>query len=80
VDNEVKHPSMPGSRSYPGYGVNSRIRSVRILRLSEDLPMVVEIVDEPERIANFAAELDEIISDGLMTIEKVEVVIYRHNG
>ena len=49
---------MPGSRSYPGYGVNSRIRSVRILRLSEDLPMVVEIVDEPERIANFAAELD----------------------
>ncbi|MBW7959687.1 MAG: DUF190 domain-containing protein [Candidatus Promineofilum sp.] len=71
---------MPGLRDYPGYGANSRIRSARILRLSEDLPMVVEIVDEPERIANFAAELDEIISDGLMMIEKVEVVIYRHNG
>lgn len=67
-------------RGYLGYGANSRIRSVRILRLSEDLPMVVEIVDEPERIANFAAELDEIITEGLMTIEKVEVVIYRHNG
>lgn len=67
-------------RGYLGYGANSRIHSARIMRLSEDLPMVIEIVDEPERIAAFAAELDGMIGEGLVTMEKVEVVIYRHDG
>ena len=66
-------------RGYLGYGANSRIHSARIMRLSEDLPMVIEIVDEPERIAAFAAELDGMIGEGLVTMEKVEVVIYRHD-
>lgn len=66
-------------RGYLGYGANSRIHSARIMRLSEDLPMVIEIVDEPERIAAFAAELDGMIDEGLVTMEKVEVVIYRHD-
>lgn len=65
-------------RGYLGYGANSRIHSARIMRLSEDLPMVIEIVDEPERVAAFAAELDGMIKEGLVTMEKVEVVIYRH--
>lgn len=65
-------------RGYLGYGANSRIHSARIMRLSEDLPMVIEIVDEPERIISFAAELDGLIQEGLVTMEKVEVVIYRH--
>ncbi len=67
-------------RGYLGYGANSRIHSTRIMRLSEDLPMVIEIVDEPERIAAFAAELDGMIGEGLVTMEKVEVIIYRDNG
>ncbi len=67
-------------RGYLGYGANSRIHSARIMRLSEDLPMVIEIVDEPERIAAFAAELDGMIGEGLVTMEKVEVVIYRHDN
>lgn len=65
-------------RGYLGYGANSRIHSARIMRLSEDLPIVIEIVDEPERIAAFAAELDDMIQEGLVTMEKVEVIIYRH--
>jgi hypothetical protein len=67
-------------RGYLGFGANSRIHSARVLRLSEDLPMVIEIVDEPERIAAFVAELDGIIKEGLVTLEKVDVAIYRHNG
>ncbi len=65
-------------RGYLGFGANSRIHSARVLRLSEDLPMVIEIVDEPERINAFITELDEIIGEGLVTLEKVEVLIYRH--
>lgn len=67
-------------RGYLGYGANSRIHSARIMRLSEDLPMVIEIVDEPERIVAFAAELDGMIGEGLVTMEKVEVIIYRHDN
>ena len=65
-------------RGYLGFGANSRIHSARVLRLSEDLPMVIEIVDEPERITAFVGELDEIIGEGLVTLEKVEVILYRH--
>lgn len=66
-------------RGYMGYGANSRIHSARIMRLSEDLPIVIEIVDEPERIRAFATELDGMIHEGLVTMEKVEVIIYRHD-
>jgi PII-like signaling protein len=66
-------------RGYLGFGANSRIHSARVLRLSEDLPMVIEIVDEPERINAFVEELDGMIGEGLVTLEKVEVLIYRQN-
>ena len=66
-------------RGYLGFGANSRIHSARVLRLSEDLPMVIEIVDEPERINAFITELDGLIGEGLVTLEKVEVLIYRQN-
>ena len=62
-----------------GFGADSRIRSAKILRLAEDLPMVVEIVDEPGRINDFAAELDELVKDGMVTMQDVQVVIYRSN-
>ena len=66
------------TRGTLGFGANSRIHSAKILRLSEDLPMVVEIVDEPERIAAFLPELDSMIGEGLVTREKVNVILYRN--
>ena len=62
-----------------GFGANSRIHTAKILRLSEDLPMVVEIVDQPAKIAEFLPELDNLIGEGLVTLEKVRVIAYRHN-
>lgn len=63
-----------------GFGKSSRIHTAGVLRLSEDLPVVVEIVDTPERIQSFLPDLDQMISDGLVTIEDIEVAIYRHRG
>ena len=63
-----------------GFGANSRIHTAKILRLSEDLPMVVEIVDIPERIAEFLPELDAMIGEGLVTLERVRVIVYRHQA
>jgi PII-like signaling protein len=62
-----------------GFGANSRIHTAKILRLSEDLPMVIEIVDRPERIAELLPDLDRMIGEGLVTLEKVRVIAYRHN-
>ncbi len=63
-----------------GFGASSRIHTAKILRLSEDLPMVIEIVDEEEKINAFLPDLDEMIGEGLVTMEKVEVLVYRHNA
>ncbi len=61
-----------------GFGAHSRIHSAKLLRLSEDLPMVIEIVDEEEKINEFLPDLDPLIGEGLVTLEKVEVIVYRH--
>lgn len=63
-----------------GFGAHSRIHTAKILRLSEDLPVVIEIVDKPERIEDFLPELDKMIAEGLITLEKVRVIAYRHNS
>jgi PII-like signaling protein len=55
----------------------SRLHTTRILRLSEDLPVVVEIVDAEERVEAILPILDEMIGEGLMTLEKVQVIAYR---
>ncbi len=67
-------------RGILGFGANSRIHTTRILQLSQDLPIVVEIVDEPGRIGEFVQELDGLITEGLVTLEKANVIIYRHNN
>ena len=66
-------------RGVLGFGANSRIHSDKILRLSEDLPMVVEIVDSEDKINAFLPWLDGVISEGLVTLEKAQVIHYRHN-
>ena len=64
-------------RGIEGFGAQSRIHTARILRLSEDLPIVVEIVDTAERIDALLPTLDTMIRDGLVTVEDVRVVRYR---
>lgn len=65
-------------RGIEGYGANSRIHSASILRLSEDLPVVIEIVDSAERIEMFLPLLDEMVSEGLITVQDCEVIKYVH--
>lgn len=64
-------------RGIEGYGASSRLHTARILRLSEDLPLLIEVVDSAERIEAVLPMLDEMIGDGLVTLEDVEVLVYR---
>lgn len=65
-------------RGIEGFGAHSLVHTAKILRLSVDLPIVVEIVDRPERIDAFLPLLDELVSEGLMTLETVRIIAYRH--
>jgi len=67
-------------RGMEGFGAKSRIHTARILRLSEDLPIIVEIVDSAEKIAAILPELDRMVGEGLITLENVRVIAYRHGG
>jgi PII-like signaling protein len=60
-----------------GFGKSSRLHTSKIVRLSMDLPLVIEIVDSEEKINEFLPTLDEMVGGGLVTLEKVKVVHYR---
>src|SRR5258708_16164381 len=60
-----------------GFGESSRLHTAKILRLSMDLPVVIEIVDAEEKIQSFLPALDEMMKGGLVTLEKVRVIQYR---
>lgn len=60
-----------------GFGANSRLHTTKILRLSEDLPMVIEIVDSRDKIETLLPHLDEMVQEGLVTLEDVRVYRYR---
>jgi PII-like signaling protein len=60
-----------------GFGAHSRVHTAKILRLSEDLPMIIEIVDTQEAIDAFLPVLDAMVQEGMITLEKVQVVTYR---
>ncbi len=79
---EARRRGMAGAtvlRGLMGFGADSRMHTAKILRLSEDLPMIVEIVDKPDRIAEFLPELDTMIEEGLVTLERARVIAYRHS-
>ncbi|EHR50568.1 hypothetical protein SacmaDRAFT_2316 [Saccharomonospora marina XMU15] len=63
-------------RGIEGYGANSLIHTSRLLSLSEDLPVAVIIVDEPERVRAFLPQLDELVEEGLATLDEVEMIQY----
>jgi PII-like signaling protein len=64
-------------RGIEGFGATSHLHTARILRLSEDLPIVIEVADTAERIEAIMPRIDEMVSEGMVTIERIEVVSYR---
>lgn len=66
-------------RGVMGFGANSQVHYNKILRLSEGMPVIIEIVDTPEKIDDFLPFLNDVIKEGLVTRERVEVIHYRHS-
>ncbi|SHF16073.1 hypothetical protein SAMN02746089_01403 [Caldanaerobius fijiensis DSM 17918] len=79
---KIKENNLAGAtviRGIEGYGANSRVHSARILRLSEDLPIVIEIVDVEDKINNILSVLDDMIKEGFMIVIQ-DVEIYKYAG
>ena len=77
---QAKQAGLAGAtvlRGMMGFGANSRIHTSRILRLSEDMPVIIEIVDTHEKLTSFLADIDKAIGEGLATLEKADVQFYR---
>jgi len=64
-------------KGFLGFGCKSHMHTSKILRLSEDLPIVIEIVDSEEKINKFLPNLDAMVKEGLITLEKANVIMYR---
>ncbi len=80
VVQEARRQGLAGAtvfRGFEGFGAHSRIHTSRILRLSEDLPIVIEIVDAEDKIQAFLPVLDGMVREGLVTVEKATVIFYR---
>ena len=78
----AKKEGMAGAtaiKGFMGFGCKSRMHTAKILRLSEDLPSIIEIVDTEEKISAFLPRLDEMVQEGLITLEKAQVILYRAN-
>jgi len=81
---EARKQNLAGATVYKGimgFGGNSRIHSAKILRLSEDLPLVIEIVDEQKKIEEFIPVVEKIFEEadcgGLITMERAEIIVYK---
>jgi hypothetical protein len=66
-------------RGIMGFGADSRMHTAKLLRLSEDLPIIIELVDIEEKLNTILPFLDEVVQEGLITLEKVRVIKYRHS-
>jgi PII-like signaling protein len=76
----ARHAGLAGAtvfKGIAGYGGHSVVHAARVVDLSSDLPILIEIVDTEERILGFIPELDAIVKDGLITLETVEIIRYR---
>jgi len=77
----VKEKGLAGAtvfKAVAGMGSHSKLRTFSILRLSQELPLVIEIVDREEKIKEFLPVLDSVMEEGLVLLEDVDVLIYRH--
>ncbi|MBO8128530.1 MAG: DUF190 domain-containing protein [Peptococcaceae bacterium] len=82
IVNLAKKEGLAGAtvtRAILGFGANSRIHSANILRLSEDLPVMISIVDSEEYINKILPKLDEMVPEGLITVQDVDIIKYRPN-
>ncbi|SFL99021.1 DUF190 domain-containing protein [Halanaerobium salsuginis] len=80
---KFKEKGMAGAtviQGIEGFGLNSRIKTAHILQLSEDLPLVIEVVDQAEKIEKILPEIKEMVTEGLVTIEDVRVISYTANN
>ena len=76
----AKEKKMAGAtaiKGFLGFGAKSHMHTAKILRLSEDLPVIVELVDTEDKINAFMPHLDNMVRDGLITLEKADVIMYR---
>ena len=76
----AKKEKMAGAtvvKGFMGFGAKSHMHTTKLLRLSEDLPIVIEIVDSEEKINQFLPHLDEMVREGLVTVERANVIMYR---
>jgi PII-like signaling protein len=67
-------------RGIEGLGHNAHLHTSKLLRLSEDLPIVIDVIDAADRVQSILPELDEMVGDGLITLKPVEVIAYRGAG
>ncbi|HEX5414137.1 MAG TPA: DUF190 domain-containing protein [Chloroflexota bacterium] len=65
-------------RGIAGFGAHSRIHTATVLRLSEDLPILVEWIDTPERVEQLLPVVTPMVAEGLIAVEDVEVIFYQH--
>ncbi|RMD92884.1 MAG: DUF190 domain-containing protein [Calditrichaeota bacterium] len=80
IVNKARQEGLAGAtviRGLMGFGAHSRMHTAKILRLSEDLPIIIEIVDSEEKIRKFVQDINGMIQEGLITLEKIEVITYR---
>jgi hypothetical protein len=77
---EARRAGLAGAtviRGAMGFGANSRVHTSKILRLSQDLPVITEIVDKPEKIESFLPVIDKMLGEGLVVTEEVRTILYR---
>ena len=81
IVHEAKDRGLAGAtvlRAMEGFGAKHQIHSTKVLRLSDDLPLIVEIVDKADKISAFVDALDAMVEEGMITLEPVRIIAYRH--
>lgn len=80
IVNEARQRGLAGAtvwKGFMGFGAHSRMHTAKILELSQDLPIVIEIVDATEKIEAFLTVLDSLVDEGLVTVEPARIILYR---
>ena len=80
IVNEARRRGLAGAtawKGFMGFGAHSRMHTAKILELSQDLPIVIEIVDAKDKIEEFLPVLDGLVGEGLVTVEPARIILYR---
>ena len=80
IVNEARQRGLAGAtvwKGFMGFGAHSRMHTAKILELSQDLPIVIEIVDAKEKVEAFLTVLDSLVDEGLVTVEPARIILYR---